>query len=70
MKQQFLSGHDDCEWLANKINKQAPGAGAQFRSAILYGNEDCPIACDLYRDADPMLSDSFVRIAFEIFPLE
>ena len=70
MNEQFLSGRDDCEWLAEKINKQAPGTGAQFQSAFLYGNEDCPIACDLYRSAEPMLSDSFVRIAFDCFPLE
>lgn len=69
MNQTFMNDADSCEWLADKINQQAPGTGAMFQSAILYGNEDCPIAVDLFRDSEPLITDSFQRIALSAYDL-
>lgn len=68
MKTTFLHYSDDMEWLADKL--LATGAKfAGMRSVILYGNEDCPEAVDLYRQENPRITDSFARIGFDTFPL-
>lgn len=69
MLTQFFSELNDCCFVAGKLC----AAGIKFpafESCILYGNEDAPIAVDLYVARDPLLSDAFVRIAFDCFPLE
>ncbi len=47
----FISGKSDMRWLKQvhlpKISLK------KFKSAMIYGNEDCPSKVELYRSADP-----------------
>lgn len=59
MKQQFLNELEDCDWLrTTHLNHTL----REFRSFILYGNEDDPTGADLYRAADPACYDEYWEV--------
>lgn len=59
MKQQFLNELDDCDWLrTTHLNHTLH----EFRSFILYGNEDAPTGADLYKDRLPAVYDEYWEV--------
>lgn len=49
-RQQLLNTPDDMQWLRDVHVKRLPG---RYKSAVIYGNEDCPTRIDLYKSATP-----------------
>lgn len=70
MKVQFLNSPDDLQWLRDTCFKGVPLAPeyAGFQSAVVTGNEDAPATVDLYRTADPAVSDRYLRVDFGVPP--
>jgi len=53
-REQFFNSAEDIAWLHATHLK---GINSVFESFVLVGNEDCPEAVYLYRDADPLVTD-------------
>lgn len=53
-RENFISGREDMAWLRDvhlpKISIK------KFKSAMIYGNEDCPTKVALYRSSDPHMN--------------
>jgi hypothetical protein len=58
----LLSHADDLAWL--RSTHLAGMSVAPFKSFVIVGHESSPDAVYLYKDADPLVSDSFVVIDF------
>ncbi len=63
MRQQFLNGADDVQWLRDTHLKGLPALPA-FQSFVIIGNEDAPDELHLYASADPLYTDRFTRVDF------
>lgn len=66
MSHQFLTTADDVQWLKDTALKGVPlpAAYAEFKSAILQGNEDAPYALNLYTTDNPTFKDDYLRVRF------
>lgn len=59
MSQKFLNTLEDCDWLrTTHLNHTLH----EFRSFILFGNEDAPEGVDLYTTADPLCYDEYWEV--------
>ena len=50
----LINSKDDIQWLKDVYIKNT---GLVFNSAILYGNEDCPIKIELFEKKEPLYTD-------------
>lgn len=66
MQARFFNEPEDCDWLRHVLPSTKD---VTFKSFMLYGNEDCPIAADLFESDDPLFYDDFTRVAGEAFNL-
>jgi len=61
MNQTFLNTLEDCRWLreTHLADKNLNNANPMpdFKSACLFGNEDCPQEILIYRDKHPTVTD-------------
>lgn len=66
MKQAFIESADDILWLKQTALKGVIicSAYADFKFAILQGNEDAPHAVNLYKDKNPDFNDDYFRYVF------
>lgn len=72
MKTAFIETADDIQWLKDvHLNGVSlPEKWADFKYAILQGNEDAPYAVNLFLSAEPHLGDDYFRVKFQdIAPL-
>lgn len=54
-----MNGLENCDWLrTTHLNHTL----REFRSFILFGNEDAPTGADLYKAADPMCYDEYWEV--------
>jgi hypothetical protein len=51
----LINSKDDIQWLKDVHVKNID---LVFNSAILYGNEDCPIKIELFEKKEPLHTDS------------
>ena len=67
-RQIFLNTSDDIDWLKSVHLKgiDLPVQYQEFKSAVLYGNEDCPESVDLYVSADPLITDLCHTVYFGV----
>lgn len=63
MTQTFLNTQEDMAWLIEVHLANRPEF-KQFKSAILYGNEDSPEKVELFFDSDPLITDPVHTITF------
>ena len=70
MRNHWLDSVEDLQWLSQTHLKglQLPDEFADFQSAIIQGNEDCPYAVNLYVSRYPTINDDFCRIKFADCP--
>jgi hypothetical protein len=63
MKQQLLNEPEDCQWLkeTHLKNKNYP----EFKSFVLYGNEDAPEKLELYFNFEPEITDVPAVVIFD-----
>lgn len=57
----FYTGKEDCDWLKATALRHI-FVPKDFKSFLLYGNEDCPNSVELYADADPTCYDKPVEV--------
>lgn len=53
MKAEMLSSDQDMDWLWTTHLKPFVGTRKEYKSAIVYGNEDCPERIELFKQVDP-----------------
>ena len=58
----FLNTQEDCDWLKSTHLKNRPEL--EFKSFVLYGNEDAPEKVELYFSNDPLYTDGFHTVTF------
>lgn len=63
----FIETAEDVQWLKDTTLKGVPLPAnyAEFKSAILQGNEDAPHAVNLYKAEKPNHDDDFYRVRFD-----
>lgn len=68
MRSAFLDTAEDRQWLRETHLRGVPlpTEYAQFGFAVLLGNEDAPHAVNLYKSADPLHSDDYLRVVFDV----
>ena len=60
MNQIFLNTKEDCDWLrSTHLNTFQ---NLNFKSFVLFGNEDAPEKVRLYESNDPLYNDNFQTI--------
>ena len=57
MREVFINSPEDMEWLFEVHNVKDVRISWEPKSAIIYGNEDCPDRIDLYPVAEPNWND-------------
>jgi hypothetical protein len=64
-KQTFINSTEDMLWLRETHLKLAVNCECNhFKSAIIYGNEDCPQMIDLYLETEPVVCDLPFRLLY------
>jgi hypothetical protein len=58
---ELLNKPADIDWLFDTHLKAYPKLRGEYKSFILYGNEDCPDKIELYKAQDPLVGDSFLE---------
>ncbi len=58
MKQTFLSAPVDMKWLFDTHLKSKQELRKEYKSAMIYGNEDCPERVELYKKKNPLVTDT------------
>jgi hypothetical protein len=56
MSESFLDTPDDLDWLFETHLKHLADERSKYKSAVLFGNEDCPYMVWLYTSSDPLLT--------------
>lgn len=59
MKETFINTPEDMQWLRDVHFPKLP---LKYKSAVIFGNEDSPSQIQLFEDADPSLSDKYLRV--------
>lgn len=61
----LLNSKADLKWLRDvHLKESTTGKLPRYRSAILYGNEDCPEKIAIYANKQISISDSPLRVLF------
>ena len=66
MRHAFIDTPDDIQWLkdAHLAGCPLPSRFADFKFAVLQGNEDAPYAANLYESEEPNFDDDYYRVRF------
>lgn len=70
MASAFIDTGEDLDWLraTHLRGVQLPTRYANFRFAVLQGNEDAPHAVNLYTAHAPDFNDDYLRVTFNHAP--
>ena len=68
MRNAFIESDDDIQWLRETHLRGVPlpSKYANFKFAVLQGNEDAPHAVNLYITDNPKHDDDYFRVKFDV----